>query len=205
MLGNCANCSCCHICAAKGISCTPVDKEKVLAQYTEEERKIMEAAAYMEATFYMQYTRIQETAEFARQMGYTKIGLAFCIGISDEAKLLEAYFAQEGFQVTSVCCKNCGISKDILGLKKVHPERRVESMCNPKNQAALMNEAGCQLFVSAGLCVGHDAIFARNCQGPVTTLVVKDRVLNHSPLGAIYSKYWRNKLGINGDNTKSGI
>ena len=87
MLGNCANCSCCHICAAKGISCTPVDKEKVLAQYTEEERKIMEAAAYVEATFYMQYTRIQETAEFARQMGYTKIGLAFCIGISDEAKL----------------------------------------------------------------------------------------------------------------------
>lgn len=205
MLGNCANCSCCHICAAKGISCTPVDKKKVLAQYTEEERKIMEAAAYVEATFYMQYTRIQETAEFARQMGYTKIGLAFCIGISDEAKLLEAYFTQEGFQVTSVCCKNCGISKDILGLKKVHPERRVESMCNPKNQAALMNEAGCQLFVSAGLCVGHDAIFARNCQGPVTTLVVKDRVLNHSPLGAIYSKYWRNKLGINGDSAKSGI
>ena len=198
MLGDCANCNCSHICYTKGISCTPTDKEAVVEQYTEEERKIMQAAAYVEATFYMKYTRLQETAEFARQMGYHKIGLAFCIGLRDEAKLLEKYFVKEGFQVCSVCCKNCGISKDTLGLKKVHPEKQVESMCNPKNQAAVMNEAGCELFVSAGLCVGHDALFAKNCNGPVTTLVVKDRVLNHSPLGAVYSSYWRNKLGING-------
>ena len=114
MLGNCANCSCCHICAAKGISCTPVDKEKVLAQYTEEERKIMEAAAYVEATFYMQYTRIQETAEFARQMGYTKIGLAFCIGISDEAKLLEAYFTQKASRSPPSAARIVGFPKTSL-------------------------------------------------------------------------------------------
>ena len=26
---------------------------------------------------------------------------------------------------------------------------------------------------------------------------VEDRVLAHTPLGAVYSRYWRNKLGIN--------
>ena len=35
-----------------------------------------------------------------------------------------------------------------------------------------------------------------NCSGPVTTLVVKDRLLAHNPLGAIYSRYWKKKLGI---------
>ena len=44
--------------------------------------------------------------------------------------------------------------------------------------------------------MGHDAIFAANCDGPVTTLVVKDRLLAHNPLGAIYSRYWKRKLGI---------
>ena len=27
-------------------------------------------------------------------------------------------------------------------------------------------------------------------------LVAKDRVLAHNPLGAVYSRYWRKKLGI---------
>ena len=49
---------------------------------------------------------------------------------------------------------------------------------------------------SCGLCVGHDAIFNGSCPGPVTALVVKDRLLSHNPLGAIYSRYWKRKLGI---------
>lgn len=38
--------------------------------------------------------------------------------------------------------------------------------------------------------------FNKACPGPVTTLVVKDRLLAHNPLGAVYSRYWRRKLGI---------
>lgn len=197
MIGDCAFCNCNHICSTKGISCKPVDKDKVLAEYSEEDRKIMEAAAYVEATYYMQYTRIQETAAFAHRMGYKKLGLAFCIGISQEIELIAKYFVKEGFDVVSICCKNCGIDKKILGLKQVHLERPVESMCNPKNQAMFLNEQGCELFISAGLCVGHDALFNKTCAGPVTNLIAKDRVLAHNPMGAIYSKYWRNKLGIN--------
>nr|WP_279383610.1 hypothetical protein [Methanobacterium formicicum] len=42
--------------------------------------------------------------------------------------------------------------------------------------------------------MGHDILFTQNSQAPVTTLVVKDRVLAHNPLGAIYSRYYQNKL-----------
>lgn len=31
---------------------------------------------------------------------------------------------------------------------------------------------------------------------PMITLVVKDRLLSHNPLGAIYSRYWKKKPGI---------
>ncbi|MDD6163124.1 MAG: DUF1847 domain-containing protein, partial [Anaerovibrio slackiae] len=54
------------MCYAKGKSCVEIDQDKALAIYDKEERRIMKAAAYVEATFYMKYTRLQETAEFAK-------------------------------------------------------------------------------------------------------------------------------------------
>ena len=194
MIGNCADCKN-HICAAKGISCTKVDEKQIINSYSEEEHKIMQAAAFVEATYYSQLTRLEETAEFARQMGYKKLGLAFCIGLNKEAHLIKKFLAKD-FEVVSICCKNCAIAKDKLQLKKINPQSKTESMCNPKQQAQFLNDAGCDLFISCGLCVGHDAIFNKNCAGPVTTLVAKDRVLTHNPLGAVYSRYWRKKLGI---------
>lgn len=194
MIGDCANCKT-HICAAKGISCKKIDKEEVLDLYTDEERKIMQAAAFVEGTYYSELTRLQETVEFAKQMGYKKLGLAFCIGLNKEAYLINKFLSRE-FEVVSVCCKNCAIAKNELGLKKVDPNKEHESMCNPKYQAKFLNDAKCDLFISCGLCVGHDAIFNHSCNGPVTTLVAKDRVLAHNPLGAIYSRYWRKKLGL---------
>ena len=196
MLGDCANCNANHMCFMKGKSCVPVKEDEVLALYDEEERRIMKAAAYVEATFYMKYPRLLETAEFARQMGYKTIGLGFCMGIRREAKGFAKYFADQGFRVASVCCKNCGIGKDVLGLKKVNQESAIEPMCNPKAQAHYLNEHGAELFVSAGLCVGHDALFSTACHGPVTTLVVKDRVLGNNPMAVVYSGYWRKKLGL---------
>lgn len=196
MLGDCANCNCNHMCYAKGKSCVEIDQDKALAIYDKEERRIMKAAAYVEATFYMKYTRLQETAEFAKRMGYKTIGLGFCMGIQDEAKLFARYFTQQGFEVKSVCCKNCGINKDVLKLKKVSKDNPVEPMCNPKGQAQYLNENGAELFVSAGLCVGHDALFAKACNGPVTTLVVKERVLGNNPMSVVYSSYWKGKLNL---------
>ena len=194
MIGDCADCKT-HICAGKGISCAKVDKEKILSMYTDEECKIMQAAAFVEATYYGDLTRLEETAEFAKQMGYKKLGFAFCIGLNKEAKLIKQFLAKN-FEIVSVCCKNCSIAKDELGLKKINPQSKIEAMCNPKNQAEFLNQQKCDLFISCGLCVGHDAIFNQNCNGPVTTIATKDRVLAHNPLGAVYSRYWRKKLGL---------
>ncbi|SFA86479.1 DUF1847 domain-containing protein [Selenomonas ruminantium] len=196
MLGDCANCNANHMCFQKGRSCVPVEQEQVLALYDKEERKIMKAAAYVEATFYMKYTRLQETAAFARKMGYKTLGLGFCMGIREEARFFAQFFTQEGFTVKSVCCKNCSVPKEVLKLKKVNPESTIEPMCNPKAQAKYLNENGAELFISAGLCVGHDALFSKAANGPVTTLVVKDRVLGNNPMAVAYSGYWKKKLAI---------
>lgn len=185
-----------HACYTKGTNCTGVPEEEVIAAYTNEEQKLMEAAAYVEGTFYSNITRLQETAEFAKTMGYKRLGLAFCIGLNDEMRYINRYFENQGFEVFSVCCKNCSVGKNELNLKQVKPELTHEAMCNPKFQAKFLSDQQVELFISVGLCVGHDAIFNANCQGPVTTLVVKDRLLAHNPLGAIYSRYWKKKLGI---------
>lgn len=192
---DCANCPT-HVCYTKGVNCTGVPADEVLAEYTKEERKIMKAAAYVEGTFYSNITRLQETAEFAKAMGYKKLGMAFCIGLNEEARYIARFYEQQGFTFYSVCCKNCSAAKKELGLKQVKPELEHEAMCNPKMQAKFLAEKGTELYISCGLCVGHDTIFNKSCEGPVTTLVVKDRLLAHNPLGAIYSRYWKRKLGI---------
>lgn len=192
---DCANCPT-HVCYTKGVNCTGVDKDTVLAEYTEEERRIMKAAAYVEGTFYSNITRLQETAEFAKAMGYKKLGMAFCIGLNEEARYIARFYEKQGFTFYSVCCKNGSVAKKELGLKQVKPELSHEAMCNPKMQAKFLAEKGTELYISCGLCVGHDTIFNQSCAGPVTTLVVKDRLLAHNPLGAIYSRYWKRKLGI---------
>lgn len=195
MKADCAKCKT-HACYTKGVNCTGIDRETILESYNEEERQIMKAAAYVEGTFYSNITRLQETAEFAKAMGYKKLGMAFCIGLNAEARYIARYYEQQGFEFYSVCCKNCSFNKKELDLKQVKPELTHEAMCNPKFQAKILAEKGTELFISCGLCVGHDTIFNASCPGPVTTLVVKDRLLAHNPLGAIYSRYWKKKLGI---------
>ena len=51
MKANCADCKS-HACYTKGVNCTEVNPSDVIAAYTEDERKLMEAAAYVEGTFY---------------------------------------------------------------------------------------------------------------------------------------------------------
>ena len=81
-------------------------------------------------------------------------------------------------------------------------ERGHEVMCNPAGQAGLLNQAGTELNVVCGICVGHDAIFGMVSEAPVTTLIVKDRVLAHNTIGAICSPYIRNKMLRAGGNAQ---
>jgi uncharacterized metal-binding protein len=155
-------------------------------------RKMAEAAAYVEATFYMQKTRIEETIEFARRMGYRRIGIAFCVGLSEEASRIHEVLDRH-FDVYSVCCKVCAIPKNTFDLKPVRGEAD-ETMCNPIGQAEILNRNETDLNLIVGLCMGHDIAFTQHSRAPVSTLVVKDRVLTHNPCGAIYSRYYMRRL-----------
>lgn len=49
--------------------------------------------------------RVQEICEFAKKMGYKKLGIAFCIGLTNEASILNKILVNQGFEVVSVMCK----------------------------------------------------------------------------------------------------
>jgi len=182
-------------CYLEGQNCTKISLEDVKEAYVDERLDIMKAAACTEGRFYNNLTRLEETVEFCKLMGYKKLGMAFCIGLNQEATLIEEYFSKF-FEVDSVCCKVCGIDKENLGLEQIKAGVR-ETMCNPVMQAKILQDKGVDFCITVGLCVGHDSLFNSACTTPVTCLVAKDRVLAHNPLGAIYSRYWRRKLGIN--------
>ena len=152
-------------------------------------QELHRAASAIEGRYYGQETRFGEVILFAKELGYQKIGLAFCIGLSEEATIIDEILSKH-FEVVSVCCKVCGIDKKDFGLPQISSKGQ-EVMCNPAGQAQLLNEAQTQLNVLCGLCVGHDAIFSKLSNAPVTTLIAKDRVLAHNPAGAIYSRYIR--------------
>ena len=181
-------------CYKIGQNCLGWSVEDVKEQYHGRDLEMMQAAACTEGRYYLKLTRLEESVEFAKLLGTKKIGLAFCIGLAEEAKLIEAYFAKF-FEVHSVCCKVCAIEKDKLGLEPIKAGAK-EVMCNPKVQAAILNKEATELNFTVGLCVGHDMLFTSASAAPVSCLVAKDRVMAHNPLGAIYSRYWRRKLGI---------
>lgn len=60
-------------------------------------------------------------------------------------------------------------------------------MCNPIAQAKILNAAGTDFNILLGLCVGHDSLFIKYSQAMVTVFAVKDRVLGHNPLAAVYN------------------
>ena len=138
---------------------------------------------------YCKLTRVEETVLYARLRGFKKLGLAFCIGLSQEAELFTNLLINEGFEVVSVCCMCGALSSDDVGLPeedKIVPGCR-QPMCNPIGQASVLDDNGCELNILLGLCVGDDTLFIKHSQAPVTILAVKDRVLAHNPLGALYT------------------
>ena len=133
--------------------------------------------------------RIVELVQFAHKMGYKKLGLAFCTGLSNEASIVNEILENQGFEVVSARCKMGGVPKEKIGIK---PEQKIggpnscETMCNPIAQAKTLNSEKVDMAVMLGLCLGHDTLFFQYCRVPVTVLAVKDRVTGHNPLAAIY-------------------
>ncbi len=184
----------CHLCepksCSKGEPCTDFGSRE-LYRGQEEDLRLLKTASDVEALYYCTLNRLEEIMEFARRMEYTRIGIAFCVGFKDEAASLGEILSEE-FEVYSACCK-------VSSMKKTEVDAMLrpwvgEVSCNPVEQARRLDEAGSQFNIVLGLCVGHDSLFYRHSKAPVTTFVVKDRVLGHNPAAVLYSQYLRKNL-----------
>ena len=162
--------------------------DAIVREYKKEEiGEFHRVAAIVEKEGYCKWPRVRETMEFARRMGYKKLGVAFCVGFKNEAKILAKLLRQNGFEVVSVACKCGGYDKNTVGVTDEDKIRGgFEAMCNPVTQAELMNQSETEFNIALGLCVGHDSLFYRYSNAMVTTLVAKDRAMGHNPAAALY-------------------
>ncbi|MBU2550770.1 MAG: DUF1847 domain-containing protein [Proteobacteria bacterium] len=211
---SCANCTvelfnriCWNESGVGSAGCPTVTRKEVLAEANREyerpevgefarQASIQEAECYAnrhQRPYVLQptKTRIVEICEFAHKMGYRRLGLAFCIGLTQEAAAVEDIFKIHGFEVVSVLCKAGRTPKTTIGLTD---EEKIfqgtdEGMCNPIFQAKALNHEKTEFNVLLGLCVGHDSLFFKYAEAPTTVLAVKDRVTGHNPLAAVYTSH----------------
>ncbi len=229
---NCAKCvvveKICRLENGRGPAFCPTKKEgptlsEALERYDDPEiKEFARMASVQEGSCYIRRdakpfvmiptkSRIEELIEFSRRMGYKRLGLAFCGGLTLEASILADILEKHGFEVISVSCKVGGVPKERIGIKD---EEKIqigafEPMCNPIAQAKILNRVKTDFNIMLGLCLGHDSLFLKFIDGLTTVFAVKDRVTGHNPLVALYtsqSYYQRlTKLGLSdpeGDNGK---
>lgn len=169
----------------------PEKLEEIVELYcgSDSNARIARTAAEIEGLYYGKLTRVEEIIQFAKRLGAKKIGIATCVGLINETKIFTQILAAKGLQSYSVLCKVGSVDKSRVGIPdelKVNKGCH-ESLCNPIMQAKLLNEEKTDLNVINGLCVGHDSLFIKFSEAPVTTLITKDRVTGHNPAAALYT------------------
>lgn len=155
-------------------------------------------AASIEADGYGVWPRLKEAIEFCKRMGYEKVGMAFCGGLKNEARIVADLFRKHGIHLETVMCKVGGYDKTEVRMTDKHKIRpgQFEPMCNPIAQAELLNRQNTQFNIVLGLCVGHDSLFMKHSNALCTTLVAKDRAMGNNPCAAIYTAHSYSKAKL---------
>lgn len=152
---------------------------------SEEDNRIAVAAAQVEYEGYGKRTRVEEVIQFARKIGAKKLGIATCVGLIEESRTLAKILRINGFEVYAAACKMGATPKVEIGIPR-ECEAVGVNMCNPVLQALALNDAGTDLNLIVGLCVGHDSLFIKHSNALCTSVITKDRVLCHNPAAALY-------------------
>ncbi len=150
-----------------------------------ENNRIAIAAAEVEYEGYGRRTRVEEVIQFAHKIGAKKIGIATCLGLAEESRILTKILRINGFEVIGAVCKAGATPKVEIGIPEECNAVGV-NMCNPILQAEILNDAGTDLNLIVGLCVGHDSLFIKHSKALCTSVITKDRVLGHNPAAALY-------------------
>lgn len=159
-----------------------------------------------ESEINMKWTRVEDTIVLCEMMNYRKIGIATCVGLLVESAVLAAILGSRGFEPVSVCCKAGGIDKLEIGVSEYEKVRMhtFEPACNPIGQAFILNAEQTDANIIMGLCVGHDMLFTKYSDAPVTTLVAKDRVTGHNPAAVLYNTHFYFKRLMNPTSVTGG-
>ena len=124
-------------------------------------------------------SRLQELIKFAKESGFSKIGVANCKAVQPYADKLITHLQNAGFSVFSINCKDsclngCCISDEMRG-----------PCCDPLSQALFLNKCQTELNINVGLCLGHGIVFAKHSIAPVTTFLVKDFATEHKTIESL--------------------
>jgi uncharacterized metal-binding protein len=112
--------------------------------------------------------------------------------MKNEMDVITRFFKHEGLDTV---CAGCQIGSVTAGERKVpHVKENTNSTCNPIAQAEILNSEETELNFIVGLCMGHDILFTRYSRAPVSTLIVKDRMMANNPAGALYGWHARSHL-----------
>ncbi len=175
-----------------GLSCSFDPTGEVVPRLGRQAEQIYEVGRDVSAESDPKLCRIAELVHFGVGVGYERLGLAFCQELFAEAETLTRILSRF-FTVLPVCCR---VGTGSPG------EQNGDGRCNPVLQARILNDAGSDLNVLAGLCLGCDVLFTAESESPVTTLFVKDRRLAHNPVAAIYTRYSLEDLEREGVNPR---
>jgi uncharacterized metal-binding protein len=136
--------------------------------------------------------RLAELVYFALEMGYRRLGVAFCEDLREPASILTSVL-RRFFEVVPVSCKARNQNDGDGDAQRAWPADVVpegQTPCDPVSVVAALNSRSTDLNVLVGLCVGADCIVNEKSEAPVTTIFVKDKSLANNPIGAVYSHYY---------------
>ena len=175
------NCTLCKVKNCRKLNkCATVksDRSSILDKYHETgNQQIVQAAAELvDNNRAGTLNRLEEIIEFVKKMKYRRVGLVFCYGIDDLAAKTAKYLKKSGVPLSAVSCTAGSLSQKEINLKSdLHGVS-----CNPLSQAEQLNLEGVDFAIVMGLCLGHDILFTQAFKGDQTTLLVKDRTVNHN-------------------------
>jgi len=160
------------------------------AAVSDEQHQMLESAADISCETERLLCRVAELVYFFLEMKYKRVGIAFCVELLDQTRVL-AGVLRRFFEVFAACCKVSDSSVDQQEMGSELDTLGMESApCNPLGQAEILHNFGSEINVLVGLCIGVDCVFTQASKVPVTTLFVKDRMLANNPIGAMYSDYY---------------
>ena len=127
-------------------------------------------------------SRVEHIVDFCRSLGVNTMGVASCLRYLKEAHFLRQLFMEQGWGAHVAICKFGGFKTPDVAVQKDTDW----IVCNPLGQALLLNDLGCEVNVTLGLCMGHEMIFNHYSEGLVTNLVVKEKISQEHSLDTLH-------------------